>query len=120
MFIEFTYGFLLKTATFGTEAKKPVMLKWLNRLKMITLKNENLLFLDNFDDFKLNWKRQFLKCWIVAFPKDCFKRCKISKKNNGEHQCYDSRYDEKLLKYKIIFKKLISKKVLSYLRQNNY
>ncbi len=54
MFIEFTYGFLLKTATFGTEAKKPVMLKWLNRLKMITLKNENLLFLDNFDDFKLN------------------------------------------------------------------
>lgn len=126
MFIGFIYDSLIGTATFGTEAKNPLMLEWLNKLENdylekgeFTISNNWITkyFLDNFDDFKLNGKRQSLKCGIEVFPKDYFERYKISNKSNGgysEHHCYGSWNDEKLPKYKKICNKLIPRKILSY------
>lgn len=102
MFMGFIFDSSIGTALFGTEPGNPLMLEWLEILKSdfekkgeFTVSNDWITkyFLENFEDFRLNGKRQSLSCGIEMYPKDWFERFQVDKKSGGgyaEHHCYGS------------------------------
>ena len=92
MFMGFIFDSSIGTALFGTEKENPLMLEWLKILeedyenkKSFTVSNDWITkyFLENFEDFRLNGKRQSLKCGIEIYPKDYFERYQVNKKSGG-------------------------------------
>lgn len=115
------------TAFIGAEKENPIILSWLNTLLSdyevkheLTVSNDWITkyFIDNFKDFRLSGKYQELECGIKLYPKHYFERYKLSKKASGgyaEHHCAGSWSDEKDKLARRILKKILPRKVISYL-----
>lgn len=126
MFMGFIFDSSIGTALIGAEAKNPLMLEWreilerdYEKIKDFTVSNDWMTkyFLDNFSDFKLNGKRQSLKCGIELYPKDYFERYQINKKSGGgyaEHHCVGSWNDHKESSVKRFAKKILPRFLISY------
>lgn len=125
MFMGFIFDSSIGTALIGSEKGNPIMLEWKQILESdyetkgtFTVSNDWITkyFLDHFDDFRLNGKRQSLKCGIELYPKDYFERYKVDKKSQGgfsEHHCYGSWNDDKVPGWKKLIKKLLPRKLIS-------
>ena len=132
MFMGFIFDTSIGTALFGTKPKNPLMLEWLDILKKdfdrlgdFTVSNDWITkyFLDHYDDFLLNGKRQSLKCGIEIYPKDYFERYQLNKKKPGgyaEHHCAGSWNDNKVPTWKKILKKILPRKLVSYLGHKQF
>lgn len=132
LFMGFIFDSSIGTALIGSEAKNPLMLEWREILerdfeakKDFTVSNDWMTkyFLDNFSDFRLNGKRQSLKCGIELYPKDYFERYQINKKSGGgyaEHHCVGSWNDEKESAIKKLVKKILPRSVVSYLGHKKF
>lgn len=127
MFMGFIFDSSIGTALFGSEKENPLMLEWLHILESdfekkgnFTVSNDWITkyFIEHFSDFLLNGKRQSLDCGIEIYPKDYFERYKINKKSPGgyaEHHCYGSWNDDKISLSTKIVKKILPRKLISYL-----
>ncbi len=128
MFMGFIFDTSIGTALYGVEPKSPLMKEWLEILESdyekkgeFTVSNDWITkyFLDHYDDFLLNGKRQSLKCGIEIFPKDYFERYQINKKKDGgfaEHHCAGSWSDNKNVPFtKRLLKKVLPRRLVSYL-----
>ena len=123
----FIFDSSIGTALFGSEKENPLMLEWLHILESdfekkgnFTVSNDWITkyFIEHFSDFLLNGKRQSLDCGIEIYPKDYFERYKINKKSPGgyaEHHCYGSWNDDKISLSTKIVKKILPRKLISYL-----
>ena len=127
MFMGYIFDTSIGTALIGSEPKNPIIKDWLNVLESdfekkgtFTVSNDwiTLYFIEHFKDFRLSGKRQSLQCGIELYPKDYFERYQLNKKKKGgycEHHCAGSWSDEKVPTYKKILKKILPRKITSYL-----
>ena len=127
MFMGFIFDSSIGTAIIGSEKGNPIMLEWIKILEEkkkkkgdFTLSNDWITkyFLENFDDFLLNGKRQSLKCGIELYPKDWFERYQINKKSGGgysEHHCAGSWSDSSVSFSKKLIKAILPRALVSYL-----
>jgi len=127
LFLGFIVDSSIGTALIGSKKNNPLMLKFLQILiedyknkKEFTVSNDwvTKYFIENFNDFKLNGKRQSLQNGIEIFPKDYFERYKINKNSGGgyaEHHCYGSWKDNNTSPFYIkIAKRVLPRRVVSY------
>lgn len=127
MFMGYIFDTSIGTAMIGTEPNNPIIKDWLeillsdyDKLHTFTVSNDWITkyFIDNFKDFRLSGKRQSLECGIELYPKDYFERYKITsnRKPGGyaEHHCAGSWSDEKASLPKLILKKVLPRKIISY------
>lgn len=127
LFMGFIFDSSIGTAVIGAEKGNPLMLEWMEILKNdfclngdVTINNDWITkyFLENFDDFLLNGRRQSLSCGIELYPKDWFERYHINKKNGGgfsEHHCAGSWSDSSVPVYKKILKAILPRALISYM-----
>ena len=127
MFMGYIFDTSIGTALIGSEPKNPIIKEWLNQLESdyekkgtFTVSNDWITgyFIDNFKDFRLSGKRQSLECGLELYPKDYFERFQLNKKKPGgyaEHHCAGSWSDEKPSLIRRILKKILPRKVISYL-----
>lgn len=127
MFLGYFIDNELGTALIGAEKGNPVIKKLLEQLlsdfektRSLTVSNRwvSQFFIDNFDDFRLTGKKQILKGNIAVMPKDYFERFSLNPQNGGaytEHHCYGSWYGRKENKFKEFLKKVLGRKIISYL-----
>lgn len=127
MFLGYIFDCSIGTATIGAEKGNPVIKAMKEQLLSDFEKNRKLVvsndwvtkfFISNYSDFHLNGKRQNLKDDILILPKDYLERyCLDPKKGGGyaEHHCYGSWYDRKENKAKELLKKILGRRLVSYL-----
>ncbi len=127
MFMGFFIDSSIGTALYGSEPNNPLMLEWKNKLLKdyeqkgtFTVSNDWITewFITHYDDFKLNGKRQSLKCGIELWPKDYFERYQINKKKDGgyaEHHCDNTWKDEQTKTLKSRIKNILPRGLVSYL-----
>ena len=132
MFMGFIFDSSMGTAFIGTEAHNPLMKIWLEKLKSDYVKKQGFTvsndwitkyFIDNFQDFLLNGKRQSLACGIEIYPKDYFERYQINKKSGGgyaEHHCAGSWKDDRSQGLKGLVKKFLPRGLVSYLGHKSF
>lgn len=128
----FIFDSSIGTAVMGSEKNNSILIEWKDYLIKnfdatwkFVVNNDWMTkyFLDNFSDFRLNGKRQSLKCGIELYPKDYFERYQINKKSGGgyaEHHCVGSWNDEKESAIKKLVKKILPRSVVSYLGHKKF
>ena len=127
IFMGFIFDSLLGTAIIGAEKGQDLLLQWRDNVEKDFARtrsysiNNNVMtkyFLDNYEDFLLNGKRQSLKCGVEIYPKDYFERLKISFKGDGGyalHHCAGSwKTDKKTKFYVKLAKKIVPRRIVSF------
>jgi len=127
MFMGYIFDTSIGTALIGSEPNNPIIKEWLDQLESdyvkkgdFTVSNDWITgyFIEHFKDFRLSGKRQSLECGLELYPKDYFERYQLNKKKPGgysEHHCAGSWSDEKVSLARRILKKILPRKVISYL-----
>jgi hypothetical protein len=127
MFMGYIFDTSIGTALIGSEPNNPIIKDWLDQLESdydskgdFTVSNDWITgyFLKHFKDFRLSGKRQSLECGLELYPKDYFERYQLNKKKPGgyaEHHCAGSWSDEKVSLVRRILKKILPRKIISYL-----
>lgn len=122
-FIGFMYDCLLGTAFIGSQSNHPILenlLKEYDDMKLEDNPNNNFItkyFLDNYEEFRLNNKKQQLRDGIMIYPKEYFERPTFNKNMGYSEHHYTATWKDnknsskikniiKLLIGNIIYKKI--------------
>ena len=127
MFMGFFIDSELGTAVIGASKENPIIKELLDKLLSDFDKNHQLVvsnywvtkyFIEKFPEFRCCGVDQIIGDNIRILPKDYLERyCLNPKKGGGysEHHCFGSWYDRKENKPKEILKKILGRKIISWL-----